>query len=86
MTDNGIPQSSYPRERLLHYGAEALSNQELLAFLLRTGSIPFNDMELSGPILNEIEDFPEISHGPIGELQAFRWAGQFKATHLKDQV
>ena len=25
MKDNGIPQSSYPRERLLHYGAEALS-------------------------------------------------------------
>lgn len=33
MKDNGIPQSSYPRERLLHYGAEALSNQELLAIL-----------------------------------------------------
>ncbi|WP_369671638.1 UPF0758 domain-containing protein, partial [Enterococcus faecium] len=56
MKDNGIPQSSYPRERLLHYGAEALSNQELLAILLRTGSHPFNVIELAGQILNEFED------------------------------
>ena len=31
----------YPRERLLHYGAEALSNQELLAILFTNGFSSF---------------------------------------------
>lgn len=30
--------SQLPRERLQHLGAEQLSNQELLAILLRTGT------------------------------------------------
>ena len=86
MKDNGIPQSSYPRERLLHYGAEALSNQELLAILLRTGSHPFNVIELAGQILNEFEDLYELKHVTLDELQAIRGVGQIKAIELKATV
>ena len=39
-----LPKSSLPRERLIEYGEQALSNQELLAILLRTGSAPYNVM------------------------------------------
>ena len=73
MKDNGIPQSSYPRERLLHYGAEALSNQELLAILLRTGSHPFNVIELAGQILNEFEDLYELKARDIGRTAGHSW-------------
>lgn len=40
INETEIPQSSFPRERLVEYGVDALSNQELLAILLRTGSRP----------------------------------------------
>lgn len=33
-----LPENERPRERLLRYGAEVLSNSELLAIILRTGS------------------------------------------------
>ena len=33
-----LPPDSLPRERLVNFGAKALSNQELLAILLGTGS------------------------------------------------
>lgn len=33
-----IPHQERPRERMLQYGASAVSNAELLAILLRTGT------------------------------------------------
>jgi DNA repair protein RadC len=86
MKDNSIPQSSYPRERLLQYGPEALSNQELLAILLRTGSHPLNVIELAGQILNEFEDLYEMKHVTLDELQEIRGVGQIKAIELKAMV
>ena len=37
-TIHDIPVDERPRERLKHYGPQALSNSELLAILLRTGT------------------------------------------------
>lgn len=33
-----IPQNERPKEKLLTYGAESLSNSELLAIIIRTGT------------------------------------------------
>ena len=41
-----VPTSSLPRERMEIYGAEALSDQELLAILLRTGQHPYSVMSV----------------------------------------
>ena len=42
-----------PREKLEKYGPERLSDSELLAILLRTGSEGINVVELSGKILRK---------------------------------
>jgi len=42
-----------PRERMLSFGAEALSNAELLAIILRTGSKNENVIEMSQKILSK---------------------------------
>ena len=55
-----LPKSSLPRERLIEYGEQALSNQELLAILLRTGSAPYNVMELSGLLLAAFPSLYEL--------------------------
>ena len=42
-----LPASERPRERLLQYGAGALSTAELLAIILRTGTRDMNVIRLS---------------------------------------
>lgn len=78
-----IPQSSMPRERLIDYGAEALSNQELLAILLRTGSRPYNVMELSGLILAEFSSLYDLKAASLNELQQIRGVGEIRSIELK---
>lgn len=78
-----VPQSSLPRERLLHFGEKALSNQELLAILLRTGSKPYNVVELSGLILEEFPTLYELKSASLNELQQIRGVGQIRAIELK---
>lgn len=48
---DAVPATSLPRERMLLYGEKALSDQELLAILLRTGQHPYNVLELAGNLL-----------------------------------
>lgn len=49
-----VPTTSLPRERMESYGVEALSDQELLAILLRTGQHPYNVMDIAGEVLKKI--------------------------------
>ena len=46
--------SLLPRERLVREGVEALSNQELLAILLRTGTKQANVFEIAQNVLNQL--------------------------------
>lgn len=48
-----LPKVDRPREKLEKYGPEKLSNSELLAILLRTGSKGLNVVELSRKILGK---------------------------------
>src|SRR3990172_2049388 len=48
-----LPRIERPREKLEKYGPEKLSNSELLAILLRTGSKCVNVVELSNKILKK---------------------------------
>jgi len=46
-----MPTSERPRERLVEYGSKHLSNTELVAILLRTGSAGENVISLSSRLL-----------------------------------
>jgi len=48
-----IPKIDRPREKLIQYGPEKLSNSELLALLLRSGNKDVNAIELAGKILKK---------------------------------
>ena len=48
-----IPKIDRPREKLIQYGPEKLSNSELLALLLRSGNKDINAIELAGEILKK---------------------------------
>lgn len=51
--------SLLPRERLAKEGVEALSNQELLAILLRTGTRQVSVFEIAQKVLNNLSSLTE---------------------------
>ena len=53
MKIKSLPDDSRPRERFLKRGAEALSNAELLAIILRTGNLQENVIEMSNRLLSQ---------------------------------
>ncbi|WP_159721992.1 RadC family protein [Enterococcus sp. CSURQ0835] len=78
-----LPESSWPRERLLRVGEKNLSDQELLAILLRSGSTSQNVMELAGSILRSVSDLYRLKELSIPELMTFNGIGKVKAAELK---
>src|SRR5690349_4588276 len=51
LTVHDIPMDERPRERLRSHGPQALSSAELLAIILRTGTVRENVLELAGKLL-----------------------------------
>lgn len=84
MYDITIPKEALlPRERLVQLGAEKLSNQELLAIVLRTGTKKEPVMALSQSILSELDSLAELHDLSLQELQEIHGIGQAKSTELK---
>jgi len=78
-----LPQSERPRERLIHYGAAALSNAELLAILLRTGVKGENVVNLSARLLAEYGGLPGLAKAGFNKLSAIKGLGPAKTCQLK---
>lgn len=78
-----LPESSWPRERLLEVGEKYLTNQELLAIILRSGYKNQNVMDLAATILREIPDLYHLKQTSLTELMAFKGIGQAKAIEIK---
>lgn len=85
-TFQSIPKNLRPRERLIHYGESALSNQELLAILLRTGTRKMNVLELAMYILTKVGDlngFRSVSYEELLELPGI---GHARAVELLSMI
>lgn len=74
--------SDRPRERLLKQGASSLSNQELIAILLRTGTKQESVLHLANSVLNYFEQIQELKNASIEEITAVKGIGQAKAVQL----
>ena len=69
-----------PREKLLISGPSALSDAELLAILIRSGSMEESALDLSKRILNESEnDLSRLARSGAAELMKFKGMGEAKA-------
>jgi len=71
-----------PRERLIRQGAESLSNQELLAILLRTGTKEESVLVLANRVLTVFERLHHLKHATIEEMVAIKGIGEVKAIQL----
>ena len=57
-----VHMSDRPRERLVRQGASSLSNQELIAILLRTGTKQESVLHLANRVLNYFEQIQELKN------------------------
>lgn len=78
-----VPATSLPRERMVLYGEEALSDQELLAILLRTGQHPYNVLEIAGHLLKTFGGLALLRQATLTELEEIRGIGRVKALEIK---
>lgn len=63
-----MPEEERPRERLISLGPTALSNEELIAILLRTGMKDMSVLELSKKVLYHLESFDDLKKLSVFEL------------------
>lgn len=77
-----LPENERPRERLLRYGTESISNVELLAIILRTGSKKENIINLCGRLIEKCEGLNGILNSSPQELLKIRGIGKAKAAQL----
>jgi hypothetical protein len=82
-TVHDLPSDERPRERLQHYGPQALSNAELLAIILRTGNTRDNVLELAGKLLAKYGGLGGLMRAEFGELCTEYGLGVAKASQLK---
>ncbi|WP_070109417.1 RadC family protein [Clostridium acetireducens] len=77
-----LPENERPRERLLKYGPEVLSNSELLAIILRTGTKKENIISLSGRILKKAGGINGLFNLTAEEFMKIDGIGRSKACQL----
>lgn len=77
-----IPKIDRPRERLINFGAESLSNEELLSILLKTGTKDVSVKELASTILNKIGEINKLSEMNYHVLSSIQGVGSAKACTL----
>ena len=77
-----IPVFERPRERLEKFGEEALSNEELLSIILKTGTKDKSVKDLSLDILKKIDDISNLKTISINNLTSIKGIGKAKAVEL----
>ena len=78
--------SLLPRERLAKEGVEALSNQELLAILLRTGTRHASVFEIAQKVLSNLSSLTDLKKMTLQELQSLSGIGRVKAIELQAMI
>ncbi|WP_461831702.1 UPF0758 domain-containing protein, partial [Aquifex sp.] len=76
-----IPQDLRPREKLLKLGAEILSDEELLAVILGSGTKGYDVLNLSRELLKM--GWEELEKKDIPELLRVKGLGLVKALQIK---
>lgn len=77
-----VHSADRPRERLINQGATSLSNQELIAIMLRTGTRQESVLHLANRVLHHFEQIQQMKDASIEELTSINGIGQAKAVQL----
>ena len=77
-----LPQDDRPREKMIARGANALTNAELIAILLRTGLPGANAVAVAAELLSRYQSLNALSRCSVDEISAIPGIGPAKALQL----
>ncbi len=77
-----LPLNDRPRERLITKGAKNLSNEELLAIILKTGTKDTSAKNLAAQLLKYLGKITNLKHITYHELLQIKGIGEAKACQL----
>lgn len=72
-----------PREKLMNYGAESLTDAELLAILMRTGSQKMNVIQMSQALLDHYDGLRYLARKSWQDLKVIPGIGKVKSLTLE---
>lgn len=78
-----LPPPDRPRERLEVCGADALSKPDLIAILLRTGTVGRSAIHIAEELLRQFGSLQRLAHATLDELRAVKGIGRDKAVTLQ---
>lgn len=83
LTIKEMPENERPREKLIRYGSNTLSNSELLAILIRTGSREQSALELANTIISSDNNgIRFLANSTVEELSKIKGIGESKACQI----
>lgn len=77
-----LPKLERPCERLINYGVNSLSNEELLAIIFKTGNKNLSAKELASKLLTKIENINSLNEINYNDLININGIGMMKACNL----
>lgn len=77
-----IPKEERPREKLLNFGVESLSDKELLALLLRTGQKGESALKLSERLLEQVNGIEGVFNYSLISLMDVKGIKEAKASQI----
>ena len=77
------PEDERPRERLIKWGADKLTNAELLAILIRVGGLKGSAIDVARLLLQKFGGFRGLDAKSVAELCEIKGIGPAKAAQIK---
>lgn len=81
-----LPVIERPRERLINYGSENISNEDLLAIILKTGSKNKSVKELASEVLVTINSLDNLDNININTFKNITGLGMVKTIELMASI
>lgn len=83
LTLRDVPNEERPRERMMEYGAQALSNAELLAILIRTGTVQESAVHLAQRLLSQAGGLRSLVDMSLQQLTEIKGIGAAKGLQIQ---
>ena len=74
-----LPLETRPREKFIKYGARSVSNAELLAILIGSGTKKISAIDLANKILSDAGSLRELARKDLSDLKKYKGIGLKKA-------
>ncbi|MDW8395871.1 MAG: DNA repair protein RadC [Anaerolineae bacterium] len=78
-----IPEGERPRERFQRVGPSGMSQRELLAIILRSGTAGLNVLDLADRLLRQFNGLHGLARASLDELKAVHGIGLVKAIEIQ---